>query len=56
MAREAISGTYNEIVELWHAKSLKIIYIMFRGDVLVLYTISTRYKTFNLQSNRMIYT
>jgi len=29
MAREAISGTWNEIAKLWHAKSLKIIYIMF---------------------------
>lgn len=36
MAREAISGTWNEIAELWHAKSLKIIYIMFHRDVLVL--------------------
>jgi len=35
MAREAISGTWNGIAELWHAKSLKIIYIMFYRDALV---------------------
>lgn len=32
MAREAISGTWNEIAELWHAKSLKIIYIVFHTE------------------------
>jgi len=35
MAREAISGTWNGIAELWHAKSLKIIYIMFYRDALM---------------------
>lgn len=43
MAREAISGTWNGIAKLWHAKSLKIICIMFYRDelVLVLCTISS---------------
>lgn len=54
MAREAISGTWNEIAELWHAKSLKIIYIMFHKDVLVyaVFTISSRDKLFKFRSSR----
>jgi len=44
MAREAISGTWNGIAELWHAKSLKIIYIMFYRDALVYVCVRAVYR------------